>query len=123
MTALGASLLRGTSDPDVLAVYRLAISESEGSPAVARTLDDAGRQTNRAAVVKMVEEAQAYGILRAGDAVAMAEVYFGALWNDLLVRMLLRVTDAPTAKEAERRAQAAAELLLTVHAPTASKPK
>jgi hypothetical protein len=35
--------------------------------------------------------------------------------------MLLRVTDAPTAKEAERRAQAAAELFLTVHAPVASK--
>ena len=121
LTALGVSLLRGTSDPDVLAVYRLAISESEGSPAVARTLDAAGRQTNRAAVVKMVEEAQAHGILRAGDAAAMAEVYFGALWNDLLVRMLLRVTDAPTAKEAERRAQAAAELFLTVHAPVASK--
>ena len=69
----------------------------------------------------MVEEAQAHGILRGGDAAAMAEIYFGALWNDLLVRMLLRVTDAPTAKEAERRAQAAAELFLTVHAPVASK--
>jgi hypothetical protein len=69
-----------------------------------------------------VEEAQAHGILRAGDAAAMAEVYFGALWNDLLVRMLLRVADPPTAKEAERRAQAAAELFLTVHAPAASAP-
>jgi len=116
LTALGASLLRGTSDPNVLAVYRLAIAESEGSPAVARMLDNAGRQTNRAAIVKMLEGAQARGILRSGDAAVMAEVYFGVLWNDLLVRMLLRVAASPTPQEAERRARAATELFLAVHA-------
>jgi AcrR family transcriptional regulator len=121
LTALGTALIRGTCDPDVLAVYRLAIAESEGAPAIARTLDTAGRQTNRAAVVKLLEEAQARGMLNAGDAAAMAAVFFGALWNDLLVRLLLRVTDAPTAKDAERRAQAAAELLLTVHASPGGK--
>jgi AcrR family transcriptional regulator len=115
LTALGASLLRGTSDPNVLAVYRLAIAESEGSPAVARMLDNAGRQTNRAAVVKMLEGAQARGILRSGDAAVMAEVYFGVLWNDLLVRMLLRVAASPTPQEAERRARAATELFLSVN--------
>lgn len=116
LTALGAALIRGTCDPDVLAVYRLAVAESEAAPGIARTLDTAGRQTNRAAVVKMVETAQTRGILRPGDAVAMAEVFFGALWNDLLVRLLLRVTEAPSAKEAERRARAAAELFLSIHA-------
>ena len=116
LTALGVSLLRGTSDPNVLAVYRLAIAESEGSPAVARMLDNAGRQTNRAAIVKMLEGAQARGILRSGDAAVMAEVYFGVLWNDLLVRMLLRVAASPTPQEAERRARAATELFLAVHA-------
>jgi AcrR family transcriptional regulator len=121
LTALGIALIRGTSDPDVLAVYRLAIAESEAAPAIARTLDTAGRQTNRAAVVKMVGQAQARGILNAGDAAAMAEVFFGTLWNDLLVRLLLRVTDAPTAKEAERRAQAAAALFLGVHASAGGK--
>ncbi len=121
LTALGTALIRGTCDPDVLAVYRLAIAESEAAPAIARTLDTAGRQTNRAAVVKMVEEAQARGILRPGDAAAMAEVFFGALWNDLLVRLLLRVADAPSPKAAERRAQAATELFLAVHAAAGSK--
>jgi AcrR family transcriptional regulator len=121
LTAIGTALIRGTCDPDVLAVYRLAIAESEGAPAIARTLDTAGRQTNRAAVVKMVGQAQARGILNAGDAAAMAEVFLGALWNDLLVRLLLRVADAPTAREAERRAQAAAELFLNVHAAAGGK--
>jgi AcrR family transcriptional regulator len=121
LTAIGTALISGTCDPDVLAVYRLAIAESETAPTIARTLDTAGRQTNRGAVVKMLGQAQARGILNAGDAAAMAEVFFGALWNDLLVRLLLRVADAPTAKDAERRAQAAAELFLGVHASAGGK--
>lgn len=116
LTARGTALIRGTCDPDVLAVYRIAIAESEAAPAIARTLDTAGRQTNRGAVVKMVEEVQARGILRPGDPAAMAELFFGALWGDLLVRLLLRVTEAPSTKDAERRARAAAELFLSVHA-------
>jgi AcrR family transcriptional regulator len=116
LAARGTALIRGTCDPDVLAVYRIAIAESEAAPAIARTLDTAGRQTNRGAVVKMVEEMQARGIVRAGDPAAMAELFFGALWGDLLLRLLLRVTEAPSAKEAERRARAAAELFLSVHA-------
>jgi AcrR family transcriptional regulator len=122
LTAVGTALIRGTSDPDVLAVYRLAIAESEAAPGIARTLDTAGRQTNRAAVVRMLEAAQASGILRPGDVAAMAEVFFGTLWNDLLVRMLLRVTEAPTAKEAERRARAAAELFVSVHSAPGGTP-
>jgi hypothetical protein len=38
---------------------------------------------------------------------------FGLLWDDLLVRLLLRVTDPPTPKEVERRARIATESLLT----------
>ena len=70
---VGASLLRGTSDP---AARGLWPGDQRGGrlAAVARTLDAAGRQTDRAAVVRMAEEAQAHGILRAGDAAAMAEV-------------------------------------------------
>ncbi len=123
LTALGVALVRGTCDPDVLAVYRLAIAESETAPGIARTLDTAGRQTNRAAVVRMVQEAQARGILLPGDAAAMAEVFFGALWNDLLVRLLLRVTDAPSANEAEHRARAASELFLAVNAAPGRRPR
>jgi hypothetical protein len=40
----------------------------------------------------------------------------------LLVRLLLRVAPAPTPKEAERRAKAATELFLAVHAAASGKP-
>jgi AcrR family transcriptional regulator len=118
LTAFGSAVLRGVCDPDVLAVYRLAISEAESSPAIARTLDNAGRQTNRAAVIGLLEQAQTHHVLRPGDAARMAETYFAALWGDLLVRLLLRVTGAPTPREAEQRARAATDLLLKLYSAT-----
>jgi AcrR family transcriptional regulator len=116
LTAFGTAVLRGVCNPNVLAVYRLAIAESERSPSIARTLEDAGRQTNRAAIIGLLEQAQAHGVLRAGDAAPMAELFFASLWGDLLVRLLLRVIDAPTLAEAEHRAGAATHQLLTLYA-------
>jgi len=115
LTAFGIAILRGASDDDVLAVYRFAIAESEGTPAIARTLDTAGRQANRGALVQFLQQAQSRRLLRQGDAAAMAEAFFAVLWGDLLVRLLLRVAAAPSAQEAEQRARAATDLLLTLH--------
>jgi AefR-like transcriptional repressor, C-terminal domain/Bacterial regulatory proteins, tetR family len=39
LTAFGTTILRGVCDPSALAVFRLAIAESESSPEVARALD------------------------------------------------------------------------------------
>jgi len=115
LTAFGAAVLRGVCDGDVLAVYRFAIAESERTPAIARTLDSIGRQANRAALVGLLEQAQSGRLLRQGDAAAMAEAFFAALWNDLLIRLLLRVAHAPSAEEAEQRSRAATDLLLALH--------
>jgi AcrR family transcriptional regulator len=115
LTGFGTAVVRGVSDPNVLAVYRLAIAESERSPTIARTLDNSGRQNNRAALIKLLQAAQAHRLLRAGDAAAMADVFFATLWGDLLVRLLLRVASAPTPTEAENRARAATERLLSLY--------
>jgi hypothetical protein len=41
-----------------------------------------------------------------------AAQFLDTLWGGLLVRLLLRVRDAPTAEEIEQRAQAATAVLL-----------
>jgi AcrR family transcriptional regulator len=115
LTAFGTAVLCVVSDPNVLAVHRLAIAESVRSPALARTLESAGRQANRAALIRLLKAAQSHQLLRAGDAAVLAEIYFAALWGDLLVRLLLRVTSAPTPKEAEQQARAATDLLLKLY--------
>jgi AcrR family transcriptional regulator len=110
LTAFGTAILRGVCDPSTLAVFRLAISESV--PEIAHALDAAGRQANRTALIAFLRKAQEHGYLRAADPGTMATSFFALLWGDLLVWLLLRVTDPPTAKEIDRRARAATEALL-----------
>jgi AcrR family transcriptional regulator len=119
LTAFGTAVLRVVCDPSVLAIYRLAIAESDGSPEIARVLDKAGRQANRAALVDLLTAAQANGLLGAVEPATMAARFVALMWGDLLVRLLLRVAKVPTPAEMEQRARGAAEALLTLYpAPT-----
>jgi AcrR family transcriptional regulator len=119
---LGASILRGACHPDVLAVYRLAIAEVDRAPEIARTLNVNGRQANRQALAAWLARAQAQGLIGDGDPAAMTERFVATLWGDLLVLLLLRVREPPTAGEIEARARAAAEALLASDARQSSAP-
>ena len=115
LIAFGVAILRGVCDPKVLAVYRLAIAESDSSPEIARVLDRAGRETNRAALVELLTDAQANGLVGAVEPATMAASFFALMWGDLLVRLLLRVTNAPKPTEIEQRVRAATEMFLALY--------
>jgi len=104
LSKLGMTILREVSDPAVMGVFRLAITESQRAPEVARTLETA-RDAVRAAVHNVVAQAQSDGLLGAGDPAEMAGRYFALLWGDLMVSVLLRIRAAPGHKEIERRAK------------------
>ena len=112
LAAFGTSLLRGVSDQSTLAVFRLAIAESENSPEIARMLDAAGRQANFKAVIEFLRKAEKSGQLVPGKPEALAALWFALLWGDLLLRLLLRVADPPTSQEMARRARLATEAIL-----------
>src|SRR5712692_3802902 len=61
--SFGTKLVREVSDPTVIAVFRLAIGEAVQAPEVARTLNSIGREASRAALRKIMAEAQASGLL------------------------------------------------------------
>ena len=86
LTALGTSVLRGVSEPPVLGVYRLAIAESVHAPEVAHALATA-RAAGRAALARMLTQAQADGLIGAGDPATMAVEFFALLWGDLLLQL------------------------------------
>jgi AcrR family transcriptional regulator len=117
LATYGAATLRGVCEPRVLAVYRLAIGESERSPGIAKILDSAGREANYAALVEFLSKAKARGLFTDGDTAAMAATFSGLLWGNLLIRLLLRVTPVPTLAEMERRAQEASRTLLALYPP------
>jgi hypothetical protein len=55
--------------------------------------------------------------LLTGHPAELAEQFAGLLWRDLLVSLLLGVTKRPNAREAARRARAAAAAFLQLHPP------
>jgi AcrR family transcriptional regulator len=115
LIAFGATLLLEVSDPKVLAVYRLAIAEAERAPAVAEALHTLGCKANQAALAELLKSAQTAGLLGEAEPSQMATEFYALLWGDLLMRLLLRVTDRPRPAEIEQRARAAVEALFALH--------
>src|SRR5262249_1721054 len=99
LNEFGSAILREVSDPKVLAVYRLAIAESDSAPEIAESLDKFGREANRTALVKFLTDAQANRHIGPGDPATMAGQFVALIWGDLLVRLLLRVVTAPKLAE------------------------
>lgn len=121
LNAFGVSILKGVCDPKVLAVYRLAIAESDSSPEIARLLDKAGRDANRAALVELLTAARANGLFGAVEPATMAGRFFALIWGDLLVRLLLRVANVPKPTEIAQRVRAATEDFMALYPKPTSK--
>jgi len=114
LASFATKLIREVSDPAVIAVFRLAISEVIQAPEVARVLNSLGREKSRAALGKIMARAQASGLLT-GRPAELAEQFAGLLWRDLLVSLLLGVAERPNAREIARRARDAATAFLQLH--------
>jgi AcrR family transcriptional regulator len=114
LTSFGSKYVHEVSDPTVIAVYRLAIAEAVQAPEVARTLESRGREASRAALRKIMAEAQASGLLT-GHPAELAEQFAGLLWGHLLVNLLLGVAKRPNPHEIARRAHDAAAAFLQLH--------
>jgi AcrR family transcriptional regulator len=114
LTSFGTKFVREVSDPTVIAVFRLAIAEAVQAPEVASTLNSIGRETSRAALRKIMAEAQASRLLT-GRPAELAAQFTGLLWRDLLVSLLLGVAKRPNPREIAGRARAAAAAFLQLH--------
>jgi AcrR family transcriptional regulator len=114
LASFGTKLVREVSDPTVIAVFRLAIGEAVQAPEVARALNSIGREASRAALRKIMAEAQASGLLT-GRPAELAEQFGGLLWRDFMVSLLLGVAERPTARETAERAREAAAAFLQLH--------
>jgi len=114
LVSFGTKFVHEVSDPAVIGVFRLAIAEAVQAPEVARTLDSIGREASRAALRKIMAEAQASGLLT-GRPAELAERFGGLLWRDLLVSLLLGVIKRPNPREIAGRARDAAAAFLQLH--------
>jgi AcrR family transcriptional regulator len=115
LTSFGTTLIKEICHPTVAALFRLAILEAERSPEVARALDANGRTANREALLEFMARAQAGGLVVGAEPEVMTSQFFSLLFGDVLLRVIMRVTDPPSAREASRRAQAATTTLLRLY--------
>jgi AcrR family transcriptional regulator len=114
LTAFGTKLLTETTDPVVVAVFRLAISETVNAPKVAQTLESAARRPIREALRSVMASAVSAGLL-AGEPEAMTGTFLGLLWGDLMTGLLLQTTDRPSTADIARRASEATAGLIELH--------
>ena len=114
LASFGAKLVREVSNPTVMGVFRLAIAEAVQAPEVARALDSTGREASRAALRKIMAQAQSSGLLT-GRPAELAQQFAGLLWRDLMVSLLLGVAKRPNPREIAGRARDAAAAFLQLH--------
>src|ERR1700719_505079 len=84
LTAFATNLVRETSHPSVIAMFRLAIAEATRSPEIAQTLDTAGRDVTRSALAGLLTSAQSAGLIGHREPAEMAMQYFGLVWEGLM---------------------------------------
>ncbi|HEX6535704.1 MAG TPA: TetR/AcrR family transcriptional regulator [Gemmatimonadaceae bacterium] len=121
LDSFGVQILRELTDPAVVAVFRLAIAEAVHAPEVAHTLDAIGRETLRAALRQIMDQARTSGLLE-GRPAELAEQFGGLLWGTLMVSLLLGVAKRPNSRDVAARARDATATFLQLHPlPTAHR--
>jgi AcrR family transcriptional regulator len=114
LNTFGAQLLRETSDPTVVAVFRLAIAEAVRAPEVARMLDEIGIEASRGALRELMRRARAANLIH-GEVTDMSDQFAGLLWGNRMLGLLLATTERPAPREFTRRAEAASEAFLRAY--------
>jgi AcrR family transcriptional regulator len=114
LTSFGKQILREVTDPAVVAVFRLAIAEAVRAPEVARAVDSIGRDTVQSGLRRVMAKAETSGLI-AGRPAELAEEFRALLWGNLMVDLLLGVTDQPGAREIAARAREATATFLQLH--------
>ena len=114
LASFGTKLVSEVSDPTVVAVFRLAIGEAVHAPEVARALDSIGREARRVALRNIMAQAKASGLLQ-GRPAELGEQFFGLLWGDLMLSLLLGVAERPKPRKIAERARDATAAFLQLH--------
>jgi AcrR family transcriptional regulator len=114
LATFGGRLLREVSDPTVVAVFRLAISEAVRAPEVGKMLNDIGIETSRGALRELMRRAREAKLLD-GEPAELADHFAGLLWGNRMLALLLDTAARPTVREIAHRAQGAAAAFLRAY--------
>jgi AcrR family transcriptional regulator len=114
LAAFGARLVGEVSEPAVVAMFRLAVAEAARTPDIAQALNDIAIAASRASLREIMRRAKTAGLL-SGEPAEMAGQFFGLLWGNLMLGLLLGIAERPNRREIDRRAEAATAAFLRVY--------
>lgn len=115
LIGFGSALLREITDPHVIAVYRLAISEAARSPEVAEVLETYGRKQAQSALREILLEGASAGLLPDTDPDRLVGEFMALLVQGSVMNLALGLGKRPSAGEAQRRAVEATGAFLKLH--------
>jgi AcrR family transcriptional regulator len=115
LARFGAALVGEAARPEVLALFRLAVAEAERSPALAGALEENGREPTRRALVALFRGARERGLVVGAEPERMAERFLALLWEDLFLRLLMRLAPSPSPADIESRAREAVAAFLALY--------
>jgi AcrR family transcriptional regulator len=111
----GFRVLKAVTRGDVVTAFRFAIARSGDLPQIANSLDRQGRLASRKQFSKVLDQAVANGLLAPGEIDRMTRTFFGLLWADLQVGLLLGVAKAPSEDDMRSLAAEATRNFLSIH--------
>jgi AcrR family transcriptional regulator len=114
LIAFAERQLRVVSDPNAIAMFRLAIAEAERAPEIAHALESIAREAGRASLLEIVNGAIGRSLL-AGDPLEMVETFTALLFGNVLVTWLLHVAEPPGARDMKQRAQRVTSAFLKLY--------
>jgi len=115
LAKFGSALLHEVTEPEVIATFRMAISEADHSQQVAKALQTHGRQAACAALREILESAQSAGLLERADPERMVSRYGALLLENVVLMLALGIEKKPTSSEIRRRAVEATEAFLMLY--------
>jgi len=115
LTQIGSVLMQEISDPDVIAVFRLAVCEAERAPEVARALDLYGRQASGKALQQYLESGRSAGLLTGANPGRMVSRFMALLLEGMVMSLALGLVKRPSPMEIRQRSLEAAQAFLTLY--------
>jgi AcrR family transcriptional regulator len=112
LTVFGRHLLRIYMSPTVIGIYRLAVTEANRFPDLAKAFYEQGPGRTTIRLAQILEQAQSRDEIGMGDCRRLADRFTGMIRDNLHLEVVLGLRPPPSEKEADDAVGSAVELFL-----------
>jgi AcrR family transcriptional regulator len=112
LTVFGRRLLRIYMSPTVIGIYRLAVTEANRFPDLAKAFYEQGPGRTTVRLAQILQEAQKRDEIRMGDCRQLADRFIGMIRDNLHLQVVLGLRPPPSEKEIRNAVESAVDLFL-----------